>query len=153
MNLKLEFNTGLMSSSGCSFTNLNWIQYPAMVGHVRLAESVVSLGAALDSPIPSDSQQHHSSSPPMPAPAGSTALSLAVAMKAMYVKFDRMDPGFRRGMMPQVLELIERALQCCIILVMLDADVYVKFAFDPPSNSSDNMFSYHTLGINNLTVK
>ena len=109
MNLELELDMGLMSSNACSFTNLNWLQYSAMVGDIRLLESVVSLGAALDYPVPRDSP--HTSSPPMPAPTGSTALMLAVTTKAMYVIMESQTAGFRRAMVPQVLQGVERALQ------------------------------------------
>ncbi|GKY92057.1 hypothetical protein MPSEU_000177200 [Mayamaea pseudoterrestris] len=140
------------------FTNLTLLQSAACIGDVRLVESMVALGAAVDIPVKSDSPHTHE--PHFPAPNGSTALVLGVARLSMHKIMEASELAHVVQSSPKTTEEL---LQCAVILVMLGADFNKRLEFSPVSLSmkmsilvtsmSSFLAQYDAFGLRGKSVK
>jgi hypothetical protein len=153
----LAQSVDIIPSSSPTFNNLNILQAAVLQGDVRVFEEVVALGAAIDYPVLTESQNDPNLSETIsPAPPGTTALVMCCATLALYGKVD--DPQFLPVDLKRMLDGI---LECAILLVQLGADCQKKFNFpgnhrrQPPHSSQDfqALSVYRQLGLNGKTAQ
>lgn len=126
------------------FTNLNILQCAAIIGDVRMLDSLVSLGAALDYPVLDINDPNK---PPSPAPAGSTALVLVCAALAIVGHTTTRHASSSGNLHPGTYV-------CAIRLVMLGANYKSKLQLPPRSLNEPHMVTvYRKHGLNGMTAQ
>ena len=136
-------------NDGC-FQNLNFVQFAALCGDIRLLEKVVSLGAAIDYPTPT--QTYYEDSRGELAPPNCTALVLACVVLAVHSQLSGLVPPGSSLNQRLSFEPLGEIVQCAIQLVRLGADCQMKLTI-PNTHTGATTGMFRELGLENMTAR
>lgn len=141
----ISINYGLLLAHP-TYSNLNPLQYAALVGDIEFLELLLAQGAAVDYPALANPPKHeHFKS--SKAPRGSTALVWATSSLALPAK-----TGPHPVMFPFGIGNIENMVECCIRLVMVGADYKKKLNVPVSSSLLPNQLlrQFHGMSVQQL---
>ena len=106
-----------------SFNNLNILHCAALSGDVRMLESAIAMGAAIDYPVKEPLDEFKVRG--QPYATGATPLLIALATMAMYAMLPKHHFRAITSQDPRILEVMKGSLECAVQLVKLGANCNV----------------------------